>query len=219
MSYNNYVSKEGFGGKMRAITNGKTLQLIPSGATLALTDVPLASEGKIPAGTPIQVDDLNGTAKIFKCAKVATAASASTDIDVEKMFDEVWGSNPLKVGDIVMKMGTTFSSKSQSATITAIDTSDAAKDVITVDTALTLAKGDFLIIAASAAAQATPAVVPNAILPFDVVKHPDAVAIHCEVCFGVLDGVVFNRRIPSMPEQVKVSLRENDCNFRWSESK
>lgn len=217
--YNNNIDGKSKIGGARPITNGTEFVLLTGGFNLALKDVPLASEGKITAGTPIQVDEVTRLAKIFKQARVTKAVSAGTDVEVAKMTDAVWGSNPLKVGDIVMVMGAAGDTKGTGVTIDAIDTSDADMDKITVSAAITAAKDGYLVLAAAAGATQSPAVLPNAIMPYDLVKDPSATQITIEACFAITNGQVYNNRIPEIPLPVRVYLTSQNCFFRWSNSK
>ena len=224
-AYNNNVSGERKVGGARSIFSDIGIVTLPSGFQVALADVPNIADGYIPAGTPMQVDEGTRTAKIFKVAKVATAtdpATGSLTIDIEKELDEVngFGRNPFKVGDIIMVLGSTMTTAGLAVKITAIDRSATTKDVLTVNDELIAAKGDFLVLAnEESASAAVPAVVPNCITPYDITKDPNATAVYAEACFNLLNGVVYERRIPAIPNAVKASLRDSDCNFRFSQSK
>jgi len=223
-AYNNNVSGERAIGGARSIFSNVGIVTLPSGFKVALTDVPDIRDGYIPAGTPMQVDELTRTAKIFKSAKVFTATDQTTGsltIDIEKELDAEYGRNPFKVGDIIMVLGADLATAGLGVTITAIDrTTNTTKDVLTVNDEIIAAKGDFLVLAdIESATAAVPAVVPNCITPYDIVKDPYSTGISAEACFNLLNGVVYERRIPAIPNAVKVSLRESDCNFRFSQSK
>lgn len=223
-AYNNNVSGERTIGGARSIFSNVGIVTLPSGFNVALTDVPDIRDGYIPAGTPMQVDEGARTAKIFKSAKVFTATDQTTGsltIDIEKELDAEYGRNPFKVGDIIMVLGADLATAGLGVTITAIDrTTNTTKDVLTVNDEIIAAKGAFLVLASEeSAAAAVPAVVPNCITPYDIVKDPYSTGISAEACFNLLNGVVYERRIPAIPNAVKVSLRESDCNFRFSQSK
>lgn len=103
---------------------------IPGGVTIATAEL---GGTAIKAGTPISAPDANGLCHVVKTATVVTnAASDSTKIEVAK------GSH-FKVGDFI-------GNGSKGGTISAIDRTDAAKDVITLAAGFgaDLKKGDTL---------------------------------------------------------------------------
>ncbi len=104
---------------------------IPGGVTIATGSY--GSEGVIPQGTPLYT----GTNGLYKAALAAVAAETATNTATEYFVKK---GHLLKVGDKLQKGATT------SVDITAIDTSDALKDKITVDTTLgkAIAVGDNL---------------------------------------------------------------------------
>lgn len=223
-AYNNNVSGEREFGKSRPIFSDIGLVNLTGGFKVALTDVPAIADGYIPAGTPMQVNESTRTAKIFKVAKVATATdvAGALTIDIEKELDTVngFGRNPLKVGDIIMVLGSTMTTAGLAVKITAIDRSATTKDVLTVNDELIAAKGDFLVLAnEESASAAVPAVVPNCITPYDIKKNEYATAVYADACVGLLYGVVYERRIPMLPNIVKQCLLDNGCNFVFSQSK
>lgn len=224
-TYNNNVSGEREFGNSRPIFSDIGLVNITGGFQVTLGDVPAIADGYIPAGTPMQVDEGARTAKIFKVAKVATATdptAGALTIDIEKELDTVngFGRNPLKVGDIIMVLGSTMTTAGLAVKITAIDRSDTAKDVLTVNDELIADKGDFLVLASEeSASAAVPEVVPNCITPYDIKKNEYATAVYADACIGLLHGVVYERRIPMIPSIVKQCLLDNGCNFVFSQSK
>ena len=223
-AYNNNVSGEREFGKSRPIFSDVGLVNLTGGFKVTLTDVPAIADGYIPAGTPMQVDESTRTVKIFKVAKVATATdvAGALTIDIEKELDTVngFGRNPLKVGDIIMVLGSSMTTAGLAVKITAIDRSATTKDVLTVNDELIAAKGDFLVLAnEESASAAVPAVVPNCITPYDIKKNEYATAVYADACVGLLYGVVYERRIPMLPNIVKQCLLDNGCNFVFSQSK
>ena len=224
-AYNNNVSGEREFGKSRPIFSDVGLVNLTGGFQVALADVPAIADGYIPAGTPMQVDESTRTAKIFKAAKVFTATTPTTGdltIDIEKELDGVngFGRNPLKVGDIIMVLGSTMTTAGLAVKITAIDRSATTKDVLTVNDELIVVKGDFLVLASEeSASAAVPEVVPNCITPYDIKKNENATAVYADACVGLLYGVVYERRIPMLPNIVKQCLLDNGCNFVFSQSK
>lgn len=136
----NYVSKD-----TRKVDAFVTkLEDIPGGGTVAVTELTQAS---VEEGTPVGVDS-NGLFHVVKTAKVTDAATSSaTEYKVAK------GHN-LKVGEfIALKTG------GKAYAISAIDTSEADYDTITVGTTLGLAAaaGDVIFQAAAESATTTSA--------------------------------------------------------------
>lgn len=87
----------------------------------------------IPAGTPIQIDFANMECAVVKVAKVLAGGTTT--------IPRVTKGTLLKVGDNVMKLGKTDVSRA----VSAIDTTNDAYDVITLDGAIAgLTAGDFL---------------------------------------------------------------------------
>lgn len=101
---------------------------IPGGASLNVTRLDSQTSGKeyIPAGTPVYFDPATRVAEVCKSV-AAIAGSAATVIRTGK-------AHHFKVGDF-------FNDGATGAIITAIDTSNADYDAITVNTALTYATG------------------------------------------------------------------------------
>lgn len=222
-SYNNMISGERTVGGARSIFSDTGIVTLPSGFKATLTDIPDITEGYIPAGTPIQVDEASRAVKFFKTAKVSTATTPTTGdltLDIEKELDANYGRNPFKVGDIIMVLGADMSTAGLAVKITAIDRSATTKDVLTLNDEIVADKGDYIVLAnEESASAAVPAVVPNALTPYDVVKDPYGLAVYVEAAFALYNGVVYERRIPMIPSQVKESLRANGCNFKFSQSK
>lgn len=88
----------------------------------------------LPEGAPLSAPDANGICHVVKFAKVTEAAAAdATSVKVAK------GHN-LKANDIVMK-----DTGAAAVTVSAIDTSNAGYDVLTITAIGALAVGDFLV--------------------------------------------------------------------------
>ena len=222
MARNNILSGSKRIGGNRQIFSHEGIALLVGGFNLPLESVPLVSTGNfIPAGTPIQVDEIARTAKVFKSAQILTGVTTATEVDVVKMTHETDGRNPFVVGDIVMVLANNKAADATGTgvTITDIDTTDPDKDTITVSANITGDKDAFLVLASAVGASKAPAVLPNAIAPYDIVRHPDATYVSTEACFSTLKGMIYRRRVPVIPEQVIKYMRENDCFFRWSNSK
>jgi hypothetical protein len=148
----------------------------------ALDATGLLATGTISAGQPMGYDEATRIAKVSKCAEVnANAANNAVAIQVKK-------GHMFQVGDYVAKTvgGAAYA-------ITAIDTSNAAYDTLTIGTTLgvALTAGDVLFCSsATGAAAAAIAVTPKGLLKGDIDVAADAgITI-------VLEGVVYERRVP-----------------------
>lgn len=102
--------------------NEKTVRVHYGGFNIDPNDFP-AGTGYIKKGTPLNVDFATRNAKPVKTAKLAAALGASATAVV------VGKAHLFKVGDHI-------GNGSKASTITAIDTSDPAKDTLTIDAAL-----------------------------------------------------------------------------------
>lgn len=166
----------------------KVLETARGGFTL---DTSGLTEGDtVAAGTPVQFDETTRKAKVLKTAKVyENAGAAATQYKVEK------GHN-LAVGD---KVGKTVGGAAYA--ITAIDTSNADYDVITVGTTIGAATaGDALFqSSASGATAGALNVSANGLLYDDVEVSEDA------SLSVVLRGTVYARRI-AVPSDVQSDL-------------
>lgn len=154
---------------------------------------PLTAGDTIAAGTPISYDESTRIAKVVKTAvAAANATNTATDYQVKK------GHN-LKVGDyLALGVG------SKAYAITAIDTSNAGYDVVTVGTTLGAAvtAGDvFFQSSATGASAAVVSGTARGLLYQDTVVETGAdVAV-------VIDGTVYERRVPNgIPSAVKSAL-------------
>ena len=223
-THNQNISGSRSIGGARSIFTDVGLVLLTGGFEIAKANVPDLIDGYIPAGTPLQVDEVNRTAVPFKVAKVATATTpvtGDTTIDVVKQPADDFGKNPLKVGDTIMVLGSDLTTAGLGVTISAIDTTTSTTvDTITVSDAVVVVEGDYLILSDKASASAAvPAVIPNCITPYDIIKDPDASQVYCEACVSLLNGQIYERRIPILPPLIKKVLYDNGCNFQFTQSK
>ncbi len=146
--------------------------------------------GTILAGAPVLFNEETRVAKILKLAEIFETAGSVTSYKIAK------GHN-LAVGDHVSKTvgGAAY-------TITAINTTNAAYDTITVGTtigAVTAGEAIFKSSASGASAGALD-VAPNGLLYDDVtVGVEDSVAV-------VLRGTVYAKRIPAVPASAKTGM-------------
>lgn len=200
-------SKKSIGGS-RPIANGHNWLLRQSGFNIDVKYLP--NDGYIPAGTALVCDETTMTAKPVKIAKVTAVSSTEVSIALQTPYITA----PFIVGESVMKLGTDLTTAGTSATISKIE-NDTDVTKITLSAELSgLAANDYIILAESD----KPVGTPNAIAPYDIVKEStDAIYKFTPAAIGFA-GEIFLRRIPAMPELIKVALANSGCNFHWSES-
>lgn len=152
----------------------------------------------VAAGAALSFDEITRLAKVIKSAVVnANAGASATNITVKK-------NSGLKVGDIVGK-----NQAGKASTITAIDSTNALFDTITIDAALgALTAGDVLFQSSTASTTNGSAV----IYPFDkehggLNKNSVIVDITDDVHVdAVIKGTVYRRRIPGISDAMVAAL-------------
>lgn len=170
----------------------KVYDLLPGGFTLVITN--LAVGNKVVAGTPLLCSETSRTATVVKTATMqASAGNTDTDYKVLK-------GHHFKVGDYLASVvgGKAYA-------ITAIDTTNAAYDLLTVGTtlAVVLAAGDVLFqSSATGASAAALTATPNALLHEEAYVVDGYTAVN-----GVVRGNVFERRIPGLLSTFKTALK------------
>lgn len=158
-----------------------------------LTDTTLTAGDTVKAGQPVGYDESTRKATVVKLAKVyENAGSSATAIKVYK-------GHHLKVGDYVAVAvgGAAYA-------ITAIDTSNAAYDELTVGTTLGVAlTADVSILFQSSATGASAAA--YSVTAKGVVYEDTVVAAGASVSV-VIRGTVYERRVPGAPAAVKTAM-------------
>lgn len=165
------------------------LEVIPGGITVAVADL---SQTQIKAGTPVGKDG-NGLYHVIKTVVInADATSSATSYQIKKGSD-------VKVGDF-LSLGVGKVSKD----ITAIDTSNADYDTVTVSATLGTAvtAGDVLVAALSASSTSALKYTPAGLVgtTIDVVSG-DNHLVDCVVRGSVRAGVA-----PSVNSDIKTAL-------------
>lgn len=199
-----------FTGTVKGITSGQF--------SVDLATLPDMANGLIPAGTPIDINDAPDARTIkFHYAFEVVAGSTATSVRVKKTKFE--GSRAM-VNMKLMLATEDVGTAGTGVNVTAVDRSNPDYDILTVTTlGAAPAAGDILWEADSTGATAKIKVLPNGLLPYDVVKDPNAIAMWgVDGLFSQADGVVLERRIPPIAPAVKKYMRENDAYFRYSKS-
>lgn len=158
-----------------------------------LDHAPLAVGNTVEAGTPVAINEATRKANVVKTAKVyENAASNATAIKVYKKHH-------FKVGDyIAVAVG------GAAYAITAIDTTNAAYDTITVGTTLGVAlTADTSVLFQSSATGASAAA--YSYTANGLVYEDTTVASGCSVSV-VLRGTVYERRVPPATAAIKTAL-------------
>lgn len=207
-SGNNFPSPEFEvgGGKPIYYYIGKEL---PGGFNPDLSVFPKGSV--VQTGTPIQVDEATRQAKVHVAVKVYEAASSgATSVKVSKLK----GGSVLSVGQNVMVAPSTIAGTGTGYEITAIDSTNASYDVLTIGAALgaNVAEGAILVEASASGAGASIKVVPNALTRFDIYVDPTSAQF---TCGAVVEATIYDRRIPPVAQVVK-DLFQKEITFSQS---
>lgn len=199
--------KRSIGGS-RPIANGHNWVMKQAGFNVPISYIPNGSY--LPAGIPLVCDEKTREALPLKIAEVVSVSGTKVSIALQTPFVTA----PFVVGESVMKLGSDLTTAGTTADISAIENTDSATE-ITLSAELSLSEGDYIVLANS---EKKPVGTPNAIAPFDIVKEDDGSTHKFTAAAVSFDGDIFLRRIPAMPELVKVALLNSGCKFHWSES-
>lgn len=183
------LTKTELTGEIPVFQHDKAYHLSQGGFNLDLTG--LVAGVKVPAGSVLGFDEATRVAQVLKTATVVEVAAS------DAVAYKVAKGGLFKVGDILGNGGV-------SKAITAIDTSNASYDLLTVSATIgAAAEGAILFASAAAAASnALLAVTPKGLLEMSqVVPTDDYVYVNV-----VLRGTVYERRIPGVPASVKTTL-------------
>ena len=156
---------------------GKDISLSQGGFGLDITG--LVAGSILPAGTPFSFNEATRLAKPLVTAKITTIAGAA-----DVVYNVAKGSQ-FKVGDFLALV-----SGGKAYAITAINTSNASFDALTVGTTLGAAAVDDLAFASSATGATAAAFAINGLL------YSDALVASGESVSVVLRGTVYARRVP-----------------------
>lgn len=208
----NHIEFSGSVGGARAVYEGH-LHILVGGCMFKLNQLPLYPAGILPAGTPVYCDEEARTFDIHYAFAVAEAATSSTSLKVAKGLE---GSR-IKVGmHLIPAQNDVATAADATFEVTAVDTSNAAYDTVTLGSAITAAAGDVLWEADSTTKKIK--VLPNALTDRDKVRYADTFMVDGAAAFGS-DGAVLERRIPPISPAVKAYMRSQDCFFRFSNHK
>lgn len=208
-----------FTGIHRFLTSGRY--------TTDLDTLPDMKNGYVPAGTPIKADDVERTIEIcyaFATSEVTSFESGATSFDLKVAKTTYEGSRAM-VGMIlgVCPVKDLELEVEDPLTITAVDRSNANYDVLTVTgtarTATQIAEGTELVEIAQSDSKYFVKVLPNALLPYDVVKDENAINMWgVDGLYCMPDGQFLTNRVPVIPKAVRDYMRNQDVTIRYSKS-
>lgn len=206
---NNYVKWSKSWGGVRKCYEAKPTILV-GGFDIDLNLMPEYGNA-MAAGTLVYADEQARTVVPLYTLKVKGVDG--TKVTVEK-FET---GSIAKVGMKLIVVGDNLDNAAANlATISAIDSSAADVDVLTVDNATGISEGAVL-------AEATDAkkvkVVPNGLTYCDNALDKDAYAMDIDVVWNCIDKPVLERRMPPLTASLKKALRDNECYFRFSNRK
>lgn len=161
---------------------GKDIQLLQGGVLLATTGI--AANTVIPAGTPVVYDEAARTATFTGTGVMyASAGGSATTYQVKK-------GHTLKVGDYFAS----GAAGGKAYAITAIDTTNALYDTITVGTTIgATTAGDLVYASTATGATASAYAVINGLLYADTIVGVSGAGEEISV---VIRGTVYARRVP-----------------------
>lgn len=182
-------------------------ELLVGGFNFDLADLPAAGD-VLPCGTPVNCDE--ATRKIIPVITGKVKTVSGTKVTLE---DLGFGNVAFKVGDTVAELGSDLTEAAENtATIASIDGTE-----LTLSAAVTgLAVGDILV-QVDATSKKVKAV-PNALLPYDVVRDADAISVDGDGMWKN-ERPVLERRMPAINDAIKAALVAAGCDIKFSNRK
>lgn len=198
-------AKGSFGGGL-VVFEGKP-ELLIGGFNFNMDDLPAVGD-VLPCGTPVYCDE--ATRDIIPVITGKVIAVSGTSVTLE---DHGFGNVAFKVGSTVAKLGSDLEEAAENyATIASKN-----GNVLTLSEAVTgLAVGDILV-EVDAESKKVKAV-PNALLPYDVVRAENEISRTGDGMYAN-DRPVLERRMPAINDTIKDSLLYYGCKFKWSNRK
>ena len=184
---------------------------MPTGYSVDLATLP--EKGNVlPAGTPFAVDDLTKVAQIHYAFKVhSPAASGASTVQVFKGFEGTRAKVGMKIGLYTYDATTILAPLFNSAYITAIDSSNVAFDILTIDADLPeMEQGDILI---EVGEDNIIKVIPTATSYADIPVYGDEE--HQSVDLVHVCNVIYTRRIPPIHNRIREYMNANGYFVRF----
>jgi hypothetical protein len=225
-TFNQIVKKSGTFGGTLVVFEGKP-ELLVGGFNFTLDDLP-APGVVLPCGTPVNCDESTRKITPLLVAKVASIV-ADTDSKKLKLVPNGFGEVPFKVGDLVAEINDTLTNEysntaavgSTPASYTFVKVVDVDGDTITLENAIAnLAANDIIVQVAENETTHKAAIkaVPNALLPYDVVRDANAISVDGDGMWAN-DRPILERRMPIVTAAIKTALVNAGCVFKWSNRK
>lgn len=205
-TFNQIVKASGkFGGAL-VVFEGKP-ELLVGGFNFDLNDLP-APGAVLPCGTPVNCNEATRTITPVITAKVT--AVSSTKVTVE---DNGFGQAAFPVGATVAELPANLATAAENyATVASVEGNE-----ITLSAAITgLAANDVLVVVDATTKKVK--AVPNALLPYDVVRDPNAISVDGDGMW-TNDRPILERRMPAVNAAIKTALKDAGCVFKWSDRK
>lgn len=194
-----------FGGSL-VVFEGKP-ELLVGGFNFNMDDLPPVGQ-VLPCGTPVNCDESARTITPIITAKVQSVSG--TDIT---LVGNGFNGPAFKVGSVIAALGSDLDqAATKYGTITAIN-----GNVLTVDAAIEGLAADAIIVEVDATSKKVKAV-PNALLPYDVVRGSDEISRVGDGMYSN-DRPVLERRMPPINDAIKDALLYYGCKFKWSNRK
>lgn len=182
-------------------------QLLVGGFNFDLDDLP-APGTVLPCGTPVYCDE--STRDIIPVITAKVASRQGTEITLENFgFDRC----AFKVGDTVGMLPSNLTQASEAySTVTAVD-----GNTITIASEVVGITGNGVLAVLNATNKKIKAI-PNAILPYDVVRSADAVSVDGDGMIGN-DRPLLERRMPPYNDAMKAAVQANGHKLTFSNRK
>ena len=206
----NHITFSGKVGGARAVFEDHVKVLV-GGCMFKLNQLPLYPAGILPAGTPIYVDEEARTFDVHYAFALYESATTK-NIKIAKGLE---GSRIQAGMKLIVAQADVETAAETSYTVSSVDTSNEAYDLVVLNAALTADAGSVLWEAGN---DKKIKVKPNALTDRDKVRYAETFMVDGAAVFGC-DGAVLERRIPPVSDAVKKYMREHDCFFRWSNHK
>ena len=215
-----------YGGARKVLTG--TIKGVTSGGYIVdLDTLPDLTNGCVPAGTPVKVDDALRTISVhyaFKTSAITAYAENATSFDVKltKSFEGSRVVTGMKLGVVPTTVAGLSQAVTDVFTVTAVDRDDSTVyDLVTVScsarSATQIAAGTTLVELGLTGGSYYVKVLPNAFLFYDLAKDTNAVYMGAvDALFCQVDGVLLERRVPPIADAVRSYMREQDVYVRYS---
>lgn len=225
MSYNGTINNytkfsKKIGGVRKAYEGHNLPWMYYGGFKFPSLDVLPTSGNVLPAFTPVKVDEVARTIVPLYIFEVKSVDAANNKIQVYK---DVEGTRA-KVGMPLILVGANLATAATNvASITAIDSSNAEYDVLTLSASPATSgtawwsAGDLLAEADSTSSKKVK-VIPNGLTPYDTCVDEAAYALDGDAVWGA-DAPILERRIVPIPASIKKALKDADCVFKFSNRK